>query len=533
MGAQVKQPQHPSFAAIYCRVSSQGQEDNASLPTQDAACRRHAAERGYAVDEAHMYREVHSGAELWERPKLTALREALRGGEISAVICYALDRLSRKQTHLAIVVDECDRAGVDLLFVTEEFEKSAIGDFIRSAKSFAAELEREKIKERTQRGLRARVESGKLRGGGWPMYGYRWSDDRHSGYEIEPVSAAIVRRIFDMAALGTSTRAIALALMAEGLPSPRGKAWWSHTSVQAILRNEQYTGEARAFRIVAQRINGKETRRRRATEEQVPLPAGTIPPLIGPATFAAVQGRLDRNKAEAPRNHDEPERFLLRAGFVTCGYCGRSLSTRLARDRKGNRYAFYRASRGNGHEVCGHQFGMSAAQLDAAVWSRVTALLTEPDTIAAEIARQRGNDPTAGNLATIVSALAAVARQQANLTRTLALLDDADATAPLVAELNVLAARKRELEAEHAVILGQREAWAAAQGQLDELTAWCHTVATNLESLTYDERRLALRALDVRVRLWERVHEPRYEIRASIDPDRPLGVVVDTRTRCG
>src|SRR5918998_1510633 len=181
MGATVQR------AAIYCRVSSQGQEENASLPTQEEACRRFAAARGYALDERHVYREVHSGADLWERPRLTALRERVRRGEVGAVICYALDRLSRKQTHLAIVVDECDRAGVDLLFATEEFEKSAVGDFIRSAKAFAAELEREKIKERTQRGLRARVESGKLRGGGFPMLGYRWRDEQHSGYEIDPV----------------------------------------------------------------------------------------------------------------------------------------------------------------------------------------------------------------------------------------------------------------------------------------------------------------------------------------------------------
>lgn len=32
-------------AAIYCRVSSEKQETNYSLPTQEAACREYAAER--------------------------------------------------------------------------------------------------------------------------------------------------------------------------------------------------------------------------------------------------------------------------------------------------------------------------------------------------------------------------------------------------------------------------------------------------------------------------------------------------------
>ncbi len=46
--------------AIYCRVSSAGQEDNSSLGTQEAACRSYAAERGWVVVE--VYREVHTGA---------------------------------------------------------------------------------------------------------------------------------------------------------------------------------------------------------------------------------------------------------------------------------------------------------------------------------------------------------------------------------------------------------------------------------------------------------------------------------------
>ena len=521
-------------AAIYCRVSSQGQEENASLPTQEAACRRFAAGRGYAVADDRVYREVHSGADLWERPRLTALRDAIRRREVRAVVCHALDRLSRKQTHLAIVVDECDRAGVELLFATEEFEKSAVGDFIRSAKAFAAELEREKIRERTQRGLRSRIESGKLRGGGWPMLGYCWRDDDHSGYAIDPIGATLVRRIFDMASAGHSTRAIAMSLNADGIRTPRGKDHWSHTTVRSILRNEQYTGEARAFRFEDRKEQGKRVKRRRPEAEHVILPAGTIPALIDPETFAAAQDQLARNKREATRNTREPERFLLRGGFIACGYCGRALSARLVKQASGAVYAFYRANGGAGHEACGHNFGMSSTILDAAVWSRVTALLTQPEIIVAEVERRRGIDPTARNLATVDHALAAVTRQQGNLARTLALLDDADATAPLVAELSILAARKRELDGERAVMLGQREAWTAAQGRLDELTAWCDTVAANLDLLSYDDRRLALRALGVRVRLWERDHEPRYEITANISLDQLSGpTVVDSYTRCG
>ena len=39
----IAQSVRPKRVAIYCRVSSAGQEDNSSLETQEAACRHYAA----------------------------------------------------------------------------------------------------------------------------------------------------------------------------------------------------------------------------------------------------------------------------------------------------------------------------------------------------------------------------------------------------------------------------------------------------------------------------------------------------------
>src|SRR4051794_38798322 len=108
-------------ALIYCRVSSVPQakakkftiagevrEDagdttddsstkdvqmETSLDTQQAACERLAKERGWDVENVHT--DVYSGANLHDRPGLTALRERLAKGGIQHVIVYAQDRLSR------------------------------------------------------------------------------------------------------------------------------------------------------------------------------------------------------------------------------------------------------------------------------------------------------------------------------------------------------------------------------------------------------------------------------------------------------
>src|SRR5829696_7085769 len=109
-----------SNAVIYCRVSTAAQEEGTSLDTQEARCRAYAEEHGLVV--SGVYREVYTGAELFDRPQLSALRELVRRREVEVVIAFALDRLTRNQAHLGVIVSEADYAGVTLEFVTERLE---------------------------------------------------------------------------------------------------------------------------------------------------------------------------------------------------------------------------------------------------------------------------------------------------------------------------------------------------------------------------------------------------------------------------
>src|SRR5215208_2549604 len=179
---------------VYTRVSSQAQEDNTSLDTQEAACRAWAAERSLAV--ASVAHEVWSGGDR-HRPELDALLDRLTPGDV--VLAYALDRMSRSQIDTAILIDRIESAGARLELVTEDFERSATGTFLRNAKAFVAELEREKIRERTNRGKAARVADGKYPAVGRPPYGYRWRDPglrQKTQLVPDETTAPIIQRIF-------------------------------------------------------------------------------------------------------------------------------------------------------------------------------------------------------------------------------------------------------------------------------------------------------------------------------------------------
>jgi site-specific DNA recombinase len=303
-------------AHIYCRVSSQGQEDGYSLDTQEVACRSWCAERGLAV--ASVAREVWSGGDR-HRPELDTLLDRLTAGD--TLLCYALDRLSRSQVDTAILVDRIELAGASLALVTEDFEKSATGTFLRGAKAFAAELEREKIGERTQRGRRARVASGKPLVSPRSPYGYRWNADK-TGYDLDPETAPTVRLIFDAIIGGTTLRGVCAMLEARGIPSSTGRPLWTAVAIRDALQRTIYSGTVTAYaRRYDRRASGGYDRRKATAEERVLLP-GIAPAIVSPEEQQIALAKLERNKATSIRNNRNPEATLLRAGFIRCGHCG-------------------------------------------------------------------------------------------------------------------------------------------------------------------------------------------------------------------
>ena len=145
-------------AVIYVRGSTDAQEkDGTSLETQQQACIDYCDTAGWHVVES--VPDTLSGYDL-DRPGLERVRQLLREGAVDVVLAYALDRLSRNQNHIGILLDEVQRVGARLEFVAERFEDTATGRFILAARAFTAEIEREKIAERTMRGKVERARSG-------------------------------------------------------------------------------------------------------------------------------------------------------------------------------------------------------------------------------------------------------------------------------------------------------------------------------------------------------------------------------------
>jgi len=493
--------------AIYSRVSTGAQErEGTSLTSQEERCRLHASEQGYSVDEANVYREAHTGAELWERPKLTALREAVKRGEVEAVIVYAVDRLSRKQTQLATIIGEFEDRGVLVRFVTEEFEQTSVGTFLRGVKAFVAELEREKIVERTTRGKLTRLKSGKVNNYGFEMYGYRRDRDAGVRY-IEEAEAAVVRRIFRASAEeGRSLRKIAAELDLEGVRTPsEGKVRrqiavphrWTHGSIRHILMNPAYRGESIAWyvkRVKRRNEDGTVSwiNQRRPEEDCIRL---ATPPIVTEDLWHRAQQRLGTNTSANSRLN---QREYLLTGMVYCRGCGKRLRTRI---RKGKRiYTCSSADRQG--ESCGAR-QISIDWLEWHVWERIRETVKDPDRLAAARLLRRKFGPDPALLARLEDARRVLGQVIQRQDRLIDLYADGGRVPLDVVkqQLEDAQAKRHIIEGDIDEIKSKLSDGAAIGASFEDFASYCTRVSREFDGMSTKERHQFLKRLNIRIQV--------------------------------
>jgi site-specific DNA recombinase len=494
---------------IYSRVSTDKQEiGGSSLFTQSEACRAYAAEREYEV--VGEYTDTFTGAKYRERPGLNQLRELVRAGAVDVVLCHALDRLSRNQAHVSILMEEIDDAGASLELVTEDFEDSAVGRFLMNAKAFAAEVQREKNTEGAIRGLKRRAESGKLIPGQRALYGYQYTDDTRSKYEVNPQTCKIVQRIFTECVEGSSMRSIAQRLTDDGIPSPTGNANWQHSTIASIIRNPAYKGEAFAWGYQSG-VRGFNP------ERAIALPEGTIPPLVDARVWEQSRRVLDRNQRHTRRYAKHPEVALLRGGYAKCGVCGHPLWVVTRGHGTGHDYRCGDRIRTQG---TGHTHTISVKILDAAVWGWVRHLLLDDDALKVGMeARQQHDTSMTDELAIVTKALGRIDRQRNNLVRSISEATDPDTIASLVSHMDSLSKQYRELVSEQSTLQEQSEHQTIARETLQHFDTWRKQVNRTLDMMTWSEKRQLLDLLGISAQVWDSSHDPRWMITSEILPE--------------
>lgn len=381
-----------SIAALYARVSTLQQEQEATIESQVAAVEKYAQGQGYQLQPEFMFLDQGiSGAKL-ARPALDRLRDLATEGAFSTVLCLSPDRLARQYAHQWVLLDELRRVGVQVVFINQPDAKDdPQGQLFLGIQGLFSEYERAMITERLRRGKLYRIRQGQLLHPN-PPYGYRYipvSEANGGRWLINEAEAGVVRHIYECytgSAALTITQ-IVDRLRKRGAVAPsRGKRW-TYSTVQAILKQPAYTGQTHYNRTITRhevvgqpRKWGRGYRQTpihapRPTEEWIPM---SVPVVLEQTIWEQAQERLTMNQKFAPRNNKR--HFYLLRGLLVCSVCGRTLSGRNSTGR----VSYYCTNRGKHRnpEVEVHRRSVSGEIVEALVWQAVADLLRNPTLLA-------------------------------------------------------------------------------------------------------------------------------------------------------
>jgi site-specific DNA recombinase len=490
------------------------------------------------LPEQELIEDGYSGATL-VRPGLERLRDVVAAGGIDRLYVHAPDRLARQYADQVLLVDEVQRAGVEVVFLNRDLGQTPEDELLLQVQGMVAAYERAKILERRRRGKRHAAQAGSVSVLSAAPYGYRYVSTYEGGgqarCEIHVEEARVVRQIFDWVGqarltLGEGGRRLRRA----GVQTRTGKPVWDRGTVWGMLKNPASGGMAGLGktrvgplrpRLRAQR--GRPLQPRRAYPPyEVPTEAwirGPVPALMEPALFEAVQEQLrDHQRYTRPRQRGA--RYVLQ-GLVQCARCryaydGKPVSPGAAQGRS-RAYAYDRcigtdAYRCGGQRVCDNT-QVRTERLEAALWREVHGLLEHPAHLEQEYRRRLASPAQPGQ----GGGLAMVQAQLGKLRQGLARLIDRDAEGLLEKSafeprITRLKQRIAQLEAQAKQLADEAALPADLRLIMGRLEDFAAQVTQGLDQADWLTRRALMRTLVKRVEVDH--HHVKVVFRVDADP---------------
>ncbi len=428
----------PRTALLYTRVSTDEQARSGySLAQQVEALRDHAGREGYEVLE-EISDPGQSGASL-ERPGMDRVRDLVAAGGVSVVLAQDRDRFAREPAYHYLLKREFEEHGTAIRALNDRGDGSPEGELTDGILDQLAKFERAKIAERSRRGKMRKAREGKIVAGHTPNYGFRYNEAR-DGYEVDEENMRVVERIFRMVAEGMPLYAVKRALERDGVstpPKPGGKphsgaagagraspTTWSKKSIRGMILEDAY--RPHAYEEIAVLVSpevaaqldperrygvwwfnrrrtthktvaeagrsgaGREYKKRQKTVEKpkaewiaVPVPDSGVPREWVDAAREAIKDNV--------RTSSAGDRFWeLSGGVLYCGGCGaRMVANRVRQPRTKKPAHYYRCPTRQqyGKEACPEGRHLRADKVEPEVWGCVSALLTDPEQLRADLER--------------------------------------------------------------------------------------------------------------------------------------------------
>lgn len=304
------------IVALYVRVSTGYQVDKDSLPFQKKELKAYC-EHVLHIDKKRIeiFEDAGRSAKNTDRPAFQRMMNKVKAGQVSHVIVYKIDRISRNLVDFSLMYDDFKYNRVTFISLNEQFDtSSAIGEAVLKIILVFAELERKLTSERVTDIMIGRATAGQWNGARVP-FGWDWDSEAKRPVHSEK-EAPYARLMYDMYDQTHSTCKIRDYNNSHDIPTKRGGEWTTKT-VSDFLRNPMNKGDYR--------YNFRESARgRKKPEEEVVYIKGVFPPLVPIEQWDRVNKTLDQNAIKRHQIGYEPQKKYnhVFGGILYCASCG-------------------------------------------------------------------------------------------------------------------------------------------------------------------------------------------------------------------
>lgn len=184
-----------------------------------------------------------SGCNTKKRREFNRMIEECMAGKIDMIITKSISRFARNTLDCLKYIRELKEKNIPVFFEKENINTmDSKGEVLLTIMVSLAQQESQSLSQNIKLGLQYRYQNGEVQVNHNRFLGYTKDEEGH--LIIEPTEAEVVKRIYREYLEGGSLLQIGRGLEADGILTAAGKAKWRPTTLQKILRNEKYIGDA-------------------------------------------------------------------------------------------------------------------------------------------------------------------------------------------------------------------------------------------------------------------------------------------------
>lgn len=329
-----KKQTNQKITALYCRISLDdgGDNESMSISNQKLLLKDHAEKLGmfqyeYYVDDGYTGRN-------FNRPSFRRMIADIEAGKVGCVITKDLSRLGRNYIEAGAYIEIFfPKHNVRYIAVTDGVDSLTSPELdITPFKNILNDMYSRDISKKVLAGRMTRSRQGKFCGG-TPPYGLKRDPEEKGHLLIDPETAPVIRKIYDMALDGWGCMRIAKRLMEDKAPITHVKTqtecdvnyyYWSASRISHILRNPFYKGAHLVCRTHQKGI-------RSGTVDIIPREDWEIienchEAIVTPEEWDKVQELIDGRPAIMEGN--ACPFYNIFHGIIYCATCGKSMQVR-------------------------------------------------------------------------------------------------------------------------------------------------------------------------------------------------------------